>query len=158
MLLEVVFFSRRNSTSRFGLFGDQFSNFNAGKMLLLLEGIGGLRYSVVDDVFIFADNLPLNWTVMEFRVPVKMTTTTAPSWVTARAERVEDKNGRVTKTVTVSSNQFKELRVEPWLEDKMVVTSTPPGAIENATSEHLSWVLTNVKSARVVVVLQEGER
>ena len=54
----------------YSLFGDQFSNFNAGKILLVLEGIGGLRYTVTEDAFTFADALPRNWTYMEFRVPV----------------------------------------------------------------------------------------
>lgn len=30
----------------------------------------GLRYSVHEDSFTFADNLPGNWSFMEFRVPV----------------------------------------------------------------------------------------
>ena len=42
----------------FSLFGNQYSNFNAGKILLILEGIGGLKYSVLEDTFTFADNLP----------------------------------------------------------------------------------------------------
>ena len=46
----------------------RYSNFNAGKILLFLEGIGGLRYSAHDDSFTFADNLPTEWTFMEFRV------------------------------------------------------------------------------------------
>ena len=42
----------------FSLFGDQYSNFNAGKILLILEVIGGLHYSTADDSFTFAENLP----------------------------------------------------------------------------------------------------
>lgn len=38
-------------------------------ILLILEGIGGLKYSVRDDVFMFAENLPGNWTFMEFQIP-----------------------------------------------------------------------------------------
>ena len=48
--------------------GDQYSNFNAGKLVNLIEGLGGLRYSTVDDSFTFADNLPTNWTYMEWQV------------------------------------------------------------------------------------------
>ena len=55
----------------FSLFGDQYSNFNAGKILLILEGIGGLKYSTTEDSFIFAENLPLEWNFMEFHVPVQ---------------------------------------------------------------------------------------
>ena len=45
----------------FAMHGDQYSNFNAGKLVNLIEGLGGLRYSTVDDSFTFADNLPTNW-------------------------------------------------------------------------------------------------
>ena len=55
----------------FSLFGDQYSNFNAGKILLILEGIGGLHYSTTDDSFTFAENLPKEWSFMEFQVPVQ---------------------------------------------------------------------------------------
>ena len=37
--------------------GDQYSDFNAGKILVILEGIFGLSYSVVEDEFTVADNL-----------------------------------------------------------------------------------------------------
>ena len=55
----------------FSLFGDQFSNFNAGKILLILEGVGGLKYSTTDDTFTFAENLPEEWSFMEFQIPVQ---------------------------------------------------------------------------------------
>ena len=32
-------------------FGDKFSNFNAGKILLVLEGIGGVKYFVYQNIF-----------------------------------------------------------------------------------------------------------
>ena len=89
----------------FALHGDQWSNFNAGKILLLLEGIGGLRYSAVDSSFTFADVLPTNWSFMEYGVPVQ-----APgagvSWATARAER-RRQGDKVVKTVTVQGNPFR---------------------------------------------------
>ena len=75
--------------STYQLFGDKFSNFNAGKILLILEGIAGpirkhlfyiddrvcnintgIQYSLDADQFIFADNLPLEWSFMEINVPV----------------------------------------------------------------------------------------
>jgi hypothetical protein len=60
----------------------QYYNFNAGKLLLLLEGLGGLRYSGHDDCFTFTDNLPQEWS---FMVPVQKDG--AVSWVKARRER-----------------------------------------------------------------------
>jgi hypothetical protein len=137
--------------TNFQLFGDQYSNFNAGKLLLILEGIGGLGYSVDDDVFTFADNLPQNWTFMEYKIPVMKSAGSSVSWVTARAERV-CKAGRVTKTVTVDGNPFQTLQVRPWVEDQSVVGSTP-GATVNVTPGHLGWELKGASSAQVVITL-----
>merc|ERR1711974_73465 len=52
------------------LFGDRFSNFNAGKILLIIEGIGGIKYSVHEDSFTYSENLPKEWSFMEFHIPV----------------------------------------------------------------------------------------
>ena len=35
-----------------------------------MEGLGGLKHSMTDDKFTFADNLPTEWSFMEFNVPV----------------------------------------------------------------------------------------
>lgn len=53
------------------LFGDQFSNFNAGKILLYLEGFGGLSYSLPDDELKVRPALPDEWAWMEIRLPIK---------------------------------------------------------------------------------------
>ena len=137
----------------FSLFGDQYSNFNAGKLLLLIEGTGGLRYSVEEDSFTFADNLPTNWTFMEFRIPVVKAAGAAVAWVTARAER-KCVGGRVTKTSTVDGNPFAKLEVRPWAEDARVVGASP-GAVVNATPGHVGWTLTG-PSARAVLTLDAG--
>lgn len=42
----------------FSLFGDSYSNFNAGNLDIMLDGIGGFSYSVVNNTFTYADNLP----------------------------------------------------------------------------------------------------
>ena len=53
------------------LFGDQYSNFNAGKILLYLEGLGGLSYSVPENTMTIDPALPQDWDWMEFRLPIK---------------------------------------------------------------------------------------
>ena len=83
----------------FAMRGDSYSNINAGKILLVLEGIGGLSYSVDDDIFSFADNLPSQWQWMEFRVPV-IDKDGREHWVKARAERQQSR-GIVEKRVSV---------------------------------------------------------
>ena len=67
-------------------FGNQFNNFNAGKILLYLQGFGGLRISNTEDSFTFADTLPTNWTFMEFRVPVMRRDRLSPVTCTTAAD------------------------------------------------------------------------
>jgi len=52
------------------LFGDQYSNFNAGKILLYLEGLGGLSYSIPDENLTVRPALPESWDWMEIRLPI----------------------------------------------------------------------------------------
>ena len=52
------------------LFGDQYSNFNAGKILLYLEGLAGLKYSVPGQQFTVRSALPRSWEWMEVRLPI----------------------------------------------------------------------------------------
>ena len=52
------------------LFGDQYSNFNAGKILLYLEGLAGLYYSIPDKQLTLQPALPKAWDWMELRLPI----------------------------------------------------------------------------------------
>ncbi len=52
------------------LFGDQYSNFNAGKLLLYLEGLAGLQYSIPEQQFTVRPALPESWEWMEIRLPI----------------------------------------------------------------------------------------
>lgn len=53
------------------LFGDQYSNFNAGKILLYLEGMGGLNVSLPDQKLTLRPALPKAWEWMEIRLPIQ---------------------------------------------------------------------------------------
>ena len=52
------------------LFGDQYSNFNAGKILLYLEGLAGLKYSLPNNKLTIRPALPQAWDWMEVRLPI----------------------------------------------------------------------------------------
>ena len=52
------------------LFGDQYSNFNAGKILLYLEGLAGLQYSIPENKLKIRPALPESWNWMEIRLPI----------------------------------------------------------------------------------------
>ena len=60
------------------LFGDQYSNFNAGKILLYLEGLAGLSYSVPQKRLTVNPALPKRWEWMEVRLPI------AGEWVSIK--------------------------------------------------------------------------
>lgn len=52
------------------LFGDQYSNFNAGKILLYLEGLAGLEVSLPGNQLTIRPALPDAWEWMELRLPI----------------------------------------------------------------------------------------
>jgi hypothetical protein len=52
------------------LFGDQYSNFNAGKILLYLEGFAGLEYSIPGETLTIRPAMPKSWEWMEVRLPI----------------------------------------------------------------------------------------
>ena len=62
---------RRPTNADLTLFGDQYSNFNAGKILLYLEGMGGLDISLPDQRLTLCPALPKAWDWMEIRLPIQ---------------------------------------------------------------------------------------
>lgn len=120
----------------YGLFGDQYSNFNAGKILVILEGICGLSYSVVDDSFTVAENLPLEWDYMETYVPIKHNGPT--QWTRVMVTRDADSDGVVSKKIKIQNNQRSLLRLEPWLEG-MSVLNAPAGYINGNAPGHIAY-------------------
>lgn len=103
--------------------------------LVILEGIGGLSYSRVRDEFVFAENLPLDWDYMEYRVPVG-----GGHWVTARSERQKNTDGSVTKTTTVQGNPFGKLIVSPFTDDVKVLSAQPAGFQTDVPPGHYTWL------------------
>jgi hypothetical protein len=99
------------------LFGDQYSNFNAGKILLFLEGLAGISYSLPDGVFQVRDAMPTTWEWMEINVPIGKD----PAWVKVRIERQREKEG-ITKKITVEGCPLK-LKLELWPEEKKIISS-----------------------------------
>lgn len=79
------------------LFGDQYSNFNAGKILLYLEGLAGLRYSIPDEKLTVQSALPKAWDWMEIRLPI------AGQWTRLRYTR---------DGVKVTRNPLRTLKVD----------------------------------------------
>jgi hypothetical protein len=97
------------------LFGDQYSNFNAGKILLFIEGLAGISYSLPDRIFQVRDAMPTSWGWLEVEVPVGK----KPTWVKVRIERQKE-NGGITKKITIENCPLSS-KIEPWLEERKPV-------------------------------------
>ena len=119
-------------------FGDKFSNFNAGKILLILEGIAGLQYSMHENSFTFSDNLPPEWSFMEVHVPVQASPGAEVTWVKTRVESSEE-DGFVNKAVTVEDNPFASLIIQPWMEERSLETVSPPRGVLDNPVGYYSW-------------------
>ena len=99
------------------LFGDQYSNFNAGKILLFLEGLAGISYSLPDQTLSVRESMPSAWDWMEFEIPILKKT----GRTKIRIER-QNKNGGLNKKIIVENCPLK-VKLELWPEEKKVVSS-----------------------------------
>jgi hypothetical protein len=99
-------------------FGDQYSNFNAGKILLYLEGLAGVEYSIPDNVFRVCDTMPTDWDWMELRLPIRKAGNAQTVWTGVRFDR-KTIGGRVIKSVRVSESPLR-VTIEPWLEERLL--------------------------------------
>ncbi|MBT3568857.1 MAG: hypothetical protein HN494_08430 [Opitutae bacterium] len=99
------------------LFGDQYSNFNAGKILLFLEGFAGISYSLPNQTLSVREAMPSAWDWMEFEIPIiKKNGRTK-----IRVER-QNKNGGLNKRIIVENCPFK-VKLDFWTEEKKIVSS-----------------------------------
>jgi len=132
------------------IWGDQYSNFNAGKILLILEGIAGLDYSIPGDTFTIRDTMPEDWSYMETMVPVTVNART--SWVRTRIERDDRPDGTVEKRITVRGNPLGTLRVQPWMEEKSMAEATQ--GHENDLPGRVGYTFTGKAEAAVSIRLR----
>lgn len=142
-------------------FGDQYSNFNAGKLLLYLEGLAGLEYSIPDRRLVVHDTLPADWEWMEVRLPLHVPGENRAHWPMIRCERKPDGN-EIVKTVRVTDCPL-QITIEPWSEEKHVTGSAtlPAGGPKPMASEYPHYRRyvfdRGVSSAQVRLRLQASE-
>ena len=135
----------------FDPWGDEYSNFNAGKILLIIEGILGLKYSVVDESFTVADHLPTEWDYMETYVPINENGQT--QWTKVRVSRVENASD-VEKTISVEGNSQSTLNIQPWLEEKNLL-SAPGGYTPQEPKGHIGYQFDDIKEKTIHIVLEK---
>ena len=122
-------------------------------MFFGLQIISGLKYSLEEDAFIFAENLPTEWDFMEFDVPV-LSQAGEEVWVNCRVERTILSSQRSFKSVVVRDNPFTNLVIRPWLEEAETESFSPGEEwLEESPPEgHLGWIF-QLDSAEVAITL-----
>jgi len=135
--------------------GDQYSNFNAGKILLILEGMAGLEYSLPQSTLTVCDSMPEQWSSMEVRIPMKVDGRTC--WPRVRYQRKE-LGGIVRKTISVSGNPFAHLKIQPWLEEGTVHTAPAGYATENQGRNHIGYRFETKPDALVVIEIEKRKQ
>ena len=120
------------------LFGDQFSNFNAGKILLFIEGLAGVSYSVPDRVLKIRDSMPLAWEWMEFDFPIGEKN----EWTKIRFERNKTFFGGERKKIMVKNSPYP-VKIDVWLDDRKLAGKP---SLKGATFKTLSAERNNTIS------------
>ena len=132
--------------------GDQYSNFNAGKILLILEGIAGLDYSVPKSTLTVCDNMPEQWSFVELRIPMKVDGTMR--WPRVVYQR-EENGDVVRKTISVGGNPLAQLRIRPWLEEGTVLTAPEGYTIKDQGRNHIGYSFQAAPKTAVTIKIKK---
>ena len=102
--------------------GDMYYNWDGAAVLLMLERLSGISYSVPESTFTVADHLPDIWQYVHVMVPAVVHGRT--QWVEVRIER-RSQPDRVEKDISVKGSPFTRLKIQPWLENRELYNATP---------------------------------
>ena len=102
--------------------GSMYYNWCGAVNCLLLERLAGISYSIPDGTFRVRDHLPDAWQYVETRTPVAQGQRIV--WTKVRIGR-SVRGDQVVKKIAVESCPLPTLIIEPWLEDRKLVSSTP---------------------------------
>ena len=132
--------------------GDQYSNFNAGKILFFLEGMAGVEYSIPESTLTICDNMPEEWESMELRVP--MTVEGQTRWPLIKYNRAQE-GDVVSKTISVRGNPLDKVRIQPWLEGG-AVKNAPRGFVrKNQGRGHIGYLLKTKSETSVSIEIKK---
>ncbi|NQU23361.1 MAG: hypothetical protein HQ567_18935 [Candidatus Nealsonbacteria bacterium] len=134
--------------------GDQYSNFNAGKILLILEGIAGLDYSIPESTLSVCDNMPEQWSSMEVRVPIKLEG--KMRWPRVVYRRTLSGNA-VRKTIAVTGNPLENLQIQPWLEEGTVATAPDGYTTKDQGRNHIGYRFKTAGETSVTIEINKSE-
>ncbi|MBT3201463.1 MAG: hypothetical protein HN350_16300 [Phycisphaerales bacterium] len=135
--------------------GDQYSNFNAGKILLIIEGIAGLDYSIPNGTLTIRDSMPEEWSSMELRVP--MTVKGKMHWPIVKYARKKT-GDTVAKTISVTGNPLANLKVKPWLEEGAVLSAPQGYSAKGQGRNRIGYSFKDAVNKSVTIKIKPGEK
>jgi len=95
--------------------------------------------------------MPTEWDYMEVQVPVRSALASSTDWIKIRIDRNQHDNG-ISKKIEVSSNPFSVLKIQPWLEDRELITA-PSGYEKDQPKGHISYEFQDTTSISLTTEL-----
>ena len=134
--------------------GDMYYTWGCTMNLLLLEQIGGISYSLVNDTFTVCDHIPESWNYFEVRVPIQEDDEVR--WVQVKVDRNESEVN-VQKTVWVRGCSQTNLNIQPWLEDRQLLSSAPVNGVLDVPRGHLAFYFNKTLDKTVSIELMSSQ-
>lgn len=106
--------------------GDMYYNWDGAMVLLLIERLAGIQYSLPESTFTICDHLPEAWDYIDTIVPVEKDRNI--HWVQVKISR-NQRDDKVKKTISVKGNPLKKTLIQPWLEGRELLYSKPASQI-----------------------------
>jgi len=123
---------------------------------LIIGRLAGVTWSVPENTFKVSDHLPESWDYVHTFTPVKQGQKV--NWCEVKVTR-KKKWWNIAKEITVKSCPLENIVIEPWLEGRELIKSTP-SISKNKTlqSGHAAYEFSNRDNAKVTVKLGDRER
>lgn len=144
---------------KFEGWGSRYYNWDIAMVLPVIEWLGGVDYSILDDSFTFSPHMPDSWDFIEMYVPV--VTDGKTNWVHTKVERVE-KDAKYELVHTVEGNPLATTYIKPYDEGREVVKrqskikekNTKEGVVYVTKDEtaKVSWLVADKLKAEKTLV------
>jgi len=134
--------------------GDQYSNFNAGKILFFLEGMAGIEYSVPDQTLTVCDNMPEQWESMEVRIPVELNGSVR--WPRITYQRFAEADA-VEKTISVQQSPLSSVKIQPWLEGGRLLSASDGYSTRDQPRNHIGYRLNGSSASSVTIKIHKTD-
>ena len=123
---------------------------------LIIGRLAGITWSIPEKMFKVSDHLPESWDYVHTFTPVKQGQKV--KWCEVKV--TSKKNGsNITKNITVRGCPLENLVIEPWLEDRKFIKSTP-SVSKTATLQrgHAVYNFSNSEKADVTMTLGDRKK